>query len=289
MIYSRTAEQQIVVEFTKSNDWGETWAEPTEVFQTQETGRFEIVAREDIIHFVWVGRFNYDDEWEIYYKRSTDSGDSWSENIMLSTLDSEGSDWPSVAINDRGELIVCWMDYKYSPNLWRGDLFVRYSYDSGEIWSEEEQITFTHDALYPNVIWQGDLIHSVWEDWRYNQGDIFYMLSEDNGTTWGEQQRIEDDPGMSLAPDLAVVDETVHVVWRQDSGLDGRGIYYSRRDEILEIPTLSEWGMLILALLLLAASTIAIARRRETALRIERRYDRDLQHSKQEIGFLKCR
>ena len=262
LIFSYIAQQEIAVKFTKSADWGETWTEPTEVFRTQETGRLEMVARGDSIHFVWVGRFNYDDEWEIYYILSTDSGDSWSENVMLSTLDDEGSDWPSIAINEQGELIVCWMDYKYSPNLWRGDLFVRYSYDAGESWSEEEQITSTHDALYPNVIWQGDSIHVVWEDWRHNQADIFYMLSEDNGTTWGEQQRIEDDPGMSLAPDLAVVGDNIHVVWREDSGMDGRGIYYSRWDEVSEIPTLSEWGMLILALLLLAVGTLAVVRRK---------------------------
>lgn len=68
---------------------------------------------------------------------------------------------------------------------------------------------------------------------------------------------------MSLAPDLAVVNETMHVVWRQDSGLDGRGIYYSRWDEDIEIPTLNEWGMLIFALLLLTAGTITVVRRRK--------------------------
>jgi hypothetical protein len=270
LIYSRWS-QGLLFEFTKSTNWGNTWSQPTEAFWTQETGPIDIAARGDTIHFIWVGRFNYDDEWEIYYIRSTDSGESWSENTMLLTLDDEGSDWPSIAINERGELVVCWMDYKYSPNLWRGDLFVRYSSNAGESWTEEEQITFTHDALYPNVIWQEDSIHVVWEDWRYDQGDIFYMLSENNGGNWGEEERIEDDPGMSLAPDLAVVNETVHVVWRQDSGMDGRGIYYSRRDEVSQIPTLSQWGLLIMALLLLAVATVATSKTNRMSLRIERR------------------
>jgi hypothetical protein len=153
------------------------------------------------------------------------------------------------------------MDFKYSPYFMTGDIFVRYSHDAGDTWTQEDYLTSHHRVDATRILWQGDSIHVVWEDWRYDQADIFYMLSEDNGTTWGEQQRVEDDPGMSLAPDLAVVNETVHVVWRQDSGLDGRGIYYSRRDEISEIPTLSEWGMLILALLLLAAGTMAVVRR----------------------------
>ena len=61
------------------------------------------------------------------------------------------------------------------------------------------------------------------------------MVSTDNGTSWGAEQRIEDDPGLSLHPDLAAVNENVHVVWRQDSGLDGPGIYYSRGEEVSAI------------------------------------------------------
>ncbi len=242
-----------------------------EVFRTQQTGRIDMAARGDTIHFVWAGRFNYDDEWEIYYIRSTDSGESWSENTMFSTYDEYGSNFPTISVNSIGNIAVCWMDYKYSPNLWTGDLFVRYSFDSGDSWTEEDQITFTHGAFANHILWQGDSIHIAWEDWRYSQRDIFYMQSTDNGLTWEDEQRVEEDPGQSLNPSLAVVDETVHVVWRQDSGLAGPGLYYSRRDEVSEIPTLSEWGMLILALLLLASGTLAIATRRETALRVRRR------------------
>jgi hypothetical protein len=226
-IYSRW-DQGLLFEFTRSSNWGITWSAPTEVFRTQETGRINMAAKGDTIHFVWAGSFNYDDEWEIYHIRSTDSGENWSGNTMLSTFDDLGSNFPTISINSAGNIVVCWMDYKYSPNLWTGDLFVRYSFNSGNSWTEEDQLTFAHGAFADRVQWQGDSIHISWEDWRYSQADIFYMLSEDNGITWGNQQRVEDDPGMSLAPDLALSEENVHVVWRQDSGMDGPGIYYSR-------------------------------------------------------------
>jgi hypothetical protein len=230
-----------------------------------------MVVREDTIHLMWIGRFDYDDKWETYYIRSEDAGDTWSHNVPLSTLDDKGSLWPSISMNEDGYLVACWMDFKYSSYFVTGDIFVRYSYDRGDTWTEEDHLTSHHLASATKTLWRGDLLHVVWEDWRYDQGDIFYMLGEDNGNTWGEQERIEDDPGISLAPDLAVVGETVHVVWRQDSGLDGRGIYYSRRDDVSEIPTLSEWGMLIMALLLLATATVATAKTSGMALKIERR------------------
>ena len=267
LIFSYIAQQELAVKFTKSTNWGESWSEPTEVFRTQDTGRFDMAARGDTIHFMWIGRFNYDDRWETYYIRSENSGETWSDNIALSTLDDKGSLWPSISINDDGDLVACWMDFKYSSYFLTGDIFVRYSYDAGDTWTQEDNLTSHHRAHATRILWQGDSIHVVWEDWRFDQGDIFYMLSEDNGTTWGEQQRIEDDPGMSLAPDLAVADETVHVVWRQISGPDGSGIYYSRWDEISEIPTLSQWGMLILALLLLAVGTVAVIWRNRMVLK----------------------
>jgi hypothetical protein len=134
-------------------------------------------------------------------------------------------------MNDSGHIAVIWMDGKYSPNLLTGDLFVRYSYNTGEDWTAEEQLTFTHWAVRPRAVWQGDSIHIAWEDWRHSQVDIYYMMSSDNGISWGPEQTVENDPGMSLAPDLALSEENIHIVWRQDTGMDGRGIYYSRWED----------------------------------------------------------
>jgi len=48
--------------------------------------------------------------------------------------------------------------------------------------------------------------------------------------------------------------------------VDDHDVYLLRlAPELQEIPTLSEWGMIILGLLLLAAGTIAVIRRREEA------------------------
>jgi hypothetical protein len=148
---------------------------------------------------------------------------------------------------------------------------VRYSLDSGDSWTEEDQLTFSHGVFANRVLWQGDSIHIAWEDWRYSQRDIFYMLSTDNGLTWGDEMRVEDNPESSGFPDIAVVGDNRHLVWYDRRDDLGNGIYYSRWDQVSEIPTLSEWGMLIMVLLLLALGTLAVASTRNTALKVERR------------------
>jgi hypothetical protein len=232
LIYTRW-DQEIIFELTKSSNWGDTWTTPTEIFRTYQTGRIDMAARGDTIHLVWAGRFtNQYPVWETYYIKSEDAGITWTDNQPLVSIDNWGSMYPSISINERGDIVVCWVDFKHSPYMWTGDLFVRYSYNGGDSWTDEEQITFTHTAASPRVIWRGDSIHVAWEDDRYVGPDPFYMASYDNGITWGIEQRIDDDSVMSHTPDLAVTGDNVHVVWDDRRLYDpGRGIYYSRWEE----------------------------------------------------------
>jgi hypothetical protein len=177
LLISSRWDQEIIFEFTKSTNWGDTWTTPTEIFRTLQIGRLDMAARGDIIHFVWAGRFtNQYPVWETYYLKSEDAGITWTDNQPLVSIDNWGSMYPSISINERGEIIVCWVDFKHSPYMWTGDLFVRYSYDGGDSWTEEEQIIYTHTAASPRVIWHGDSIHIAWEDDRFGGPDPFYIL-----------------------------------------------------------------------------------------------------------------
>ena len=227
-IYSHW-DEGIIFEFMKSSDWGESWTESSEIFRTQQTGPIDMATRGDTIHFVWGGRFNDNQKRETYYIKSEDGGVSWTDNILLSVADNHSSFWSVIVINHPGKIAVMWMDYKYTPYLWTGDLFIRYSYDSGDNWTEEEQLTFTHTAVSPRIVWQGDSIHVTWRDERYTQLDIFYMLSADNGATWGEEQRVDDDPERSQTPDIGISGENRFIVWG-DHRLwwPGPGVYFSR-------------------------------------------------------------
>ncbi len=229
-------DEDLIYNFMKSTNGGQTWSEPEELLRLYDADFMDMVCRGDTIFLVWAGRYSGDDRWESYYMKSNDAGDTWSDAILLSEPDTIGSHHPSISINDTGNIVVCWCDGKYSPNPWNGDLFVRYSYDMGETWTDEEQIYFNHWAAFPRVIWQGDSIHVVWQDddiW----GSIDYMLSPDNGLTWEEEQRVDNDPSDSNYPDIAVTDSNVHVVWNDFRDYyPYRGVYYSRWEPEVSIP-----------------------------------------------------
>ncbi len=231
-------DRDLIYEFIKSTNGGQTWSEPEELLRLYDADFMDMACRGDTIFLVWAGRYSSDDRWESYYMKSNDAGENWTEALLLSEPDTIGSHHPSISINDTGEIVVCWCDGKFSPNPWNGDLFVRYSYDMGETWTNEEQIYFNHWAAFPRVIWQGDSIHVVWQDddiW----GGINYMLSPDNGLTWEDQQRLDNDTYFSTYPDLALSDSSVHAVWSNYVDTEpGSGIYYCRWEPEVSAPDL---------------------------------------------------
>jgi hypothetical protein len=211
----------------KSTDLGATWSAPTQICQVLQSDEADLVSRGDTLFLLWSASYSWTSINELYFSKSTDGGNSWSVPLLLSTFDNWGSQGGSIAVNERRDLAVCWMDAKHSPGGWTGDLFIRYSHDLGETFSEEQELTTEHSAAFPRIIWRGDSLHIVWQDGRFDQQDIFHVLSSDNGYSWGPQERVEDDWGVSFNPDVAVTLGTVNVVW-DDRRTFWHGTYYSR-------------------------------------------------------------
>jgi hypothetical protein len=216
--------------FTASTNLGRTWTTPTVICQTRESGRFDTSCRGDTIHIIWSGRYSFDYRWETYYLKSNNGGNTWTQSVNLSTIDDRGSADPVMAINGEGTIAACWIDAKYSPNPWNGDVFLRFSYDGGETWSIEKQITYSHWAIGPRLIWSGDSLHVVWEDDRAGQMDIYYILSSDGGCTWGEEERIDSNEARSSTPDIAISGQYRYIVWGDWRTDLGHGVYFTRWD-----------------------------------------------------------
>jgi hypothetical protein len=233
-------EQDLVFFNVRSTDFGSSWSDPVELFTANESGLMDMVACDNIFHYVWYGNFEYGDYWETYYIRSADGGVNWSENIMLTADDDHNSYWPSLSADEHGYVVFCWTDFKYSPNFWAGDLFIKYSYDDGEHWTDEQQITFNHLAVACDVFNHNDTIHVVYDDARYGfpHRDIYYRISTDDGSTWGDEHQMENDTCESRNPAVAASNGKVYVIWADDrydpDNEIYRGIYFSRYDEDTE-------------------------------------------------------
>jgi len=172
------------------------------------------------VHVVWHdGR---DGNNEIYYKRSTDNGESWDAETAI-TADPSWSERPSVAVSG-STVHVVWYDGRLGPPR----IFYKRSTDNGSNWGSDICLTPTAGVGYhPSVAVSGSTVHVVWTDMSAGP-QIYYARSLDNGITWDPQKIIT--PGSPAAgknlASVAVSGSTVHVVW-MDYRV-GPQIYYTR-------------------------------------------------------------
>jgi hypothetical protein len=161
---------------------------------------------------------------EIFYRKSTDGGDTWSPPRRL-TWTSGDSSFPAVAADSDNSIHVVWEDSTPGP----AEVYYRSSTDGGDTWGMVRRLTWTAGNSYEPAI-AVDLVHAVhvvWYDGSPND-DIFYRKSTDKGSTWGGTERLTWSPGWSEFPALAIdLRNTVYIVWDDDRS-GSEEIYYKK-------------------------------------------------------------
>ena len=177
----------------------------------------------DIVHVVWydgvtVGEGN----WEIYYKRSTDKGLTWSDDVNLSN-DEFISYNPAIAIS--GSYVhVAWYDNR--DGNW--EEYYKRSIDGGITWGPVIRLTNDNAGSgHCSIAASGLNVHLVWYDTRDGNYEIYYKRSIDGGNNWSADLRLSNTAAESYQPAVAVSGSVVHVVWYD--GTNGKWeIYYKR-------------------------------------------------------------
>lgn len=164
------------------------------------------------------------------YDYRTRDTEGWSEDVRI-TVRPEGPDSQPVIATSGNKVHLVWT---------RAVSRVMYtrSSDSGETWSEFQQLSF--DGMHSNrasIAVAGDTIHVVWDDTGgIAASEVRYTRSTDGGITWSEPMFISSDDGHpSESPKIAVSEDgmDVHVVWvdwrhSSDSFPPNYEIYYNR-------------------------------------------------------------
>jgi len=159
---------------------------------------------------------------QIYYKRSADSGASWSPDTMLSNgagLKGE----PAVAAS--GDCVhAAWEDRDSGYNA---GIRYRRSTDAGLTWLPETLLAPPgFGCRNPSIAAQDSLVHVAWADDSAGR-ELYYRRSTDYGATWSDKTRLTNDIQESWYPSLALHDSFVHLAWREwrDHSFE---IYYKR-------------------------------------------------------------
>jgi hypothetical protein len=180
-----------------------------------------LVTNGNFVHVVWFDK--RDGNFEIYYKRSTDAGMTWSTDTRL-TNDTARSYYPSCALN--GSVIhVIWSDNRSGTD----QVYYKRSIDTGFTWSEDTLLTnetpITANYFLPHLASSGSLLIIMWSEKRDGNNEIYYKRSTNGGISWGAETRLTNDPGSSNIPSVTISGLNVHVAWYDNR--DGNDeIYY---------------------------------------------------------------
>ncbi len=190
---------------------GANWTAPNKVLDDSYYVSM-IADSNDILHLVTSGTSNVEtlkptgqtDEiyaegakcfrcYDLFYRRSTDEGKTWSDIVPISIASMTGSDRPEIQQGKSGRLYITWdegLDWYHGGGAAQ-DVRMVYSDDDGLTWSppivldgagrgEARPIEFALTELADG---------SLMAVWRYSTNDdrnIYYQLSSDVGKTWTE-------------------------------------------------------------------------------------------------------
>jgi hypothetical protein len=182
-----------------------------------------IAANGSIIHVVWHDARNTVNNYEIYYKRSTDGGTTWGTDTRLTNTNNSSSELASISVSGSSVHMV-WLDYRDG----NGEIYYKRSTNDGVSWEADVRLTNnSFDSQTPSISVSGLDLHAVWYDNRDGNYEIYYKRSTDGGTSWSADTRLTNSSGQSWYPCVSVSGLNVHVVWYD--GRDGNDeIYYKR-------------------------------------------------------------
>lgn len=186
--------------FKKSTDYGDTWFGERVVGGVAAGKGAEIAYGDGVIHVVrGSGGFT-----EVRYDRSTDLGETWSDDSFISDLDSEYSQWPSVAADPYGNVYATWFDYKNSPNGDKGYLFYRRSTNNGTTWEPIQYLSTQPTVTWSDITADSTGVYVVWTDDRTAYTQTYFRMSTDRGVTWSEELSQSDPAGITTEPEIDV-------------------------------------------------------------------------------------
>jgi len=169
-----------------------------------------VVASGDTVHVVWRQTGSSDTAStytsEVWYKRSTDEGETWSSDTLLSREDSASSYDPDIAANGPYVYVV-WIDTKGRPN-YNYQVSFRRSTDGGMSWSSIDSLMTGPMVRMPRVAACGDSVYvaATLNDYSSPAG---FRKSTDHGATWQPLVDLEN----GNYPSLAVRGSLVYVSW----------------------------------------------------------------------------
>ncbi len=173
-----------------------------------------------LINLVWQDGIK--DNYRIYFRRSTDGGDTWGATVRLNTMKGKSKN-PAIAVEGT-DIYAVWQ-YGERDNY---RIYFRRSTDRGDTWGATVRLnTMKGKSKNPAIAVEGTDIYAVWQYGKRDNYRIYFRRSTDGGNTWGATVRLNTMKGESKNPVITIAGTEIYVVW-QYAATDNYEIYFRR-------------------------------------------------------------
>jgi len=211
--------------FKKSTDGGGTWTPSKRLTWTSGLSSYPNIAIDSVgnLHLVWTDNAPGNDE--LYYKKSTDEGASWSKMKRI-TWTPGYSNYPAIVAEPSNYIHTIWEDDSPGNN----QLYYKKSTDEGASWSKMKRITWTSNHSFWPVaaVDSSGNLHVIWGEKLSDGVELYHKKSTDSGATWTTNKRITWTSGRCYYPAITVdSSDHLYVVW-YDDGPGNAEIFYKK-------------------------------------------------------------
>jgi hypothetical protein len=221
--YYESFDEDSDIHYMHSFDGGNSWSPDTQLTTNTVMQDFPSIAAQDsMVHIVF--HDEKDGNWEVYYLRSTDYGNTWDPEVRL-TIDPDWSNNANVLVRDQLVHVV-WSDDRASTTHF--DIYYKRSTDYGSTWGADTRLTFTLDSGAPSLAMVGANLYIAFQSERDGNTEMFFKHSTNNGIDWLADVQLTDDPALRQIPVIAAADSNVHIVWQDYRSTVLPEIYYKR-------------------------------------------------------------